>query len=87
MSFLAPKALWISGIKLFESFCNLFFLLTINNLDVPGSSDSKESAFNAGDRSSIPGSGRSPGEENSYPTPVFLPGESPWTHKPGKLHD
>ena len=24
----------------------------------------------------IPGSRRSPGEANSYPTPVFLPGES-----------
>ena len=30
----------------------------------PGGSDSKESAFNAGDLGSIPGSGRSPGEEN-----------------------
>ena len=44
---------------------------------------------NAGDL--IPGSGRSPGEENGYPTPVFLPGKSngqrglvgytPWSHK------
>ena len=30
-------------------------------------SDSKECACNAGDPSSIPGSGRSPGEGNSYP--------------------
>ena len=30
----------------------------------PGGSDSKESACNAGDLGSIPGSGRSPGEEN-----------------------
>ena len=34
------------------------------NLDVPGGSDSKKSACNAGDAGSIPGSGRSPGEEN-----------------------
>ena len=43
----------------------------------PGGSDGKESACNAGDRGSIPGLGRSPGEGNGYPpTPVFLPGES-----------
>ena len=33
----------------------------------PGGSDSKESACNAGDPDSIPGSGRSPGEGNGYP--------------------
>ena len=33
----------------------------------PGGSDSKQSACNAGDPGSVPGSGRSPGEENEYP--------------------
>ena len=33
----------------------------------PGGSVSKESACNAGDPSSIPGLGRSPGEENDDP--------------------
>ena len=33
----------------------------------PGSSDSKESACNAEDPGSIPGSGKSPGEENGNP--------------------
>ena len=33
----------------------------------PGGSDSKESAYNAGDLGSIPGLGRSPGEGNGYP--------------------
>ena len=33
----------------------------------PGSSDGKESACNAGDPDSIPGSGRSPGEGNGTP--------------------
>ena len=33
----------------------------------PDGSDSKESACNAGDPGSIPGSGRSPGERNGYP--------------------
>ena len=42
----------------------------------PGGSDRKESACNAGDPALIPGWGRSPGEGNGDPTPVFLPGES-----------
>ena len=42
----------------------------------------KESACNAGDLGSIPGLGRSPGGGHS---PVFLPGESPWTEEPGGL--
>ena len=33
----------------------------------PGGSDGKESTCNAGDLSSILGSGRSPGERNGYP--------------------
>ena len=33
----------------------------------PGGSDGKESAYNAGDPGSIPGSGRSPGEGNGNP--------------------
>ena len=32
----------------------------------PGGSDGKESAWNAKDSGSIPGLGRSPGEENGY---------------------
>ena len=52
----------------------------------PGGSDSKESACNAED----PGEGRSPGEGNGNPFPVFLPGDthgqslvgySPWVCK------
>ena len=49
---------------------------------------SKVLASNSGDLGSIPGSGRSPGEENGNPTPVLLPrkfhgwrslvGYSPW---------
>ena len=37
------------------------------SLSFPGGSDSKESAYNAGDLSSFPGSGRSPGGGNGYP--------------------
>ena len=35
--------------------------------DFPGGSDSKASAYNAGDPGSTPGSGRSPGEGNGNP--------------------
>ena len=40
----------------------------------PGDSDGKESAYNAGDLGSIPGSRRSPGEGNGNQL-QFLPGE------------
>ena len=36
-------------------------------MNFPGSSDGKESACNTRDLSLIPGSGRSPGEENGDP--------------------
>ena len=44
--------------------------------DFTGGSDGKASACNVGDPGSTPGSGRSPGEGNGQPTPVFLPGKS-----------
>ena len=57
----------------------------------PHGSDGKESACNVGDLASIPGLGRSPGEEKWQSTPVFLPreshgqrnqaGYSQWDHK------
>ena len=42
----------------------------------PGGSEGKVSACNAGDLSSIPGSGRSPWRRKWQPTPVLLPGKS-----------
>ena len=45
----------------------------------PGASDSKESACNVGDLGSIPW------RRTWQPTPVFLPGESPWKEEPGGL--
>ena len=41
-----------------------------------GSSDGKESTYDAGDLGSIPGLGRLPWRRKWQPTPVFLPGES-----------
>ena len=45
-----------------------FTLLVVKNLPAK--------AGDEGDMGSIPGLGRSPGEGNWQPTPVFLPGES-----------
>ena len=42
-------------------------------LSFPGSSDGKASAYNVGDPSSIPGSGRSPGEGNGNPLQYSCP--------------
>ena len=42
----------------------------------PSGSDGKESARNAGDQGSIPGSGRSPGEGNGYPFQYSCPENS-----------
>ena len=56
----------------------------------PGGSDGKESVCNAGDLGSIPGSGRSPGKGNAYPSSILdwrfhgqksLASYSPWGHK------
>ena len=52
-------------------------------LGFPGGSVGKESACNAGDLGLVPGLGRSPGEGERLPIPVFSPGEfhglySPW---------
>ena len=46
-----------------------------NRYQIPGGSDGKESAFNAGDPGLIPGLERSPREE-WQPTLLFLPGKS-----------
>ena len=50
----------------------------------PGGSEVKASACNAGDLSSIPGLGRSPGEGKGYPLQYSGLGNSmysPWGHK------
>ena len=46
---------------------NLKALLTLYYRGFPGGSEVKSYASNAGDLGSIPGSGRSPGEENGNP--------------------
>ena len=73
-----------------------FFITALSNISnftcpkvfmgFPCGSADKGFACNVGDLGSIPGLGRSPGEGNWLPTPVFWPGEfhglySPWDHK------
>ena len=53
-------------------------------MDFPCGSAGKESACNAGDLGSIPGSGRSPGEGNGYP-PQYSCWRIPWTEEPSGL--
>ena len=63
----------------------------LESLGFPNGSDGKESACNAGDPGSFPGSGRSPGEGNGNPLQYScmenphgqrnLAGYSPWGHK------
>ena len=57
------------------------FLVVVGKL-FPCSSEGKESACKAGNLGLIPGLRRS---RAWHPTPVFLPGESPWTEEPGGL--
>ena len=45
--------------------------LWVERQDFPGGSDSKASAYNAGDPGSIPGLGRSPGEGNGNPLQYY----------------
>ena len=66
------------------SFINHFWLANCP-VGFPGGSDGKESACNAGDPGSIPGSGRSPGEGNGYPLQYSYLGNPPWTEEPGGL--
>ena len=50
-----------------------------------GSSDSKESACNAGDLVLIPGLGRSPEEGHDNPLQAILAWKIPCTKEPGRL--
>ena len=58
---------------------------TVNFPIFPGGSDSKESAFSAGDQGLIPESGRSPGEGSGNRILQLLAWKTPWTEAPGGL--
>ena len=52
------------------------FRNTPSSKGFPGGPADKESACNAGDLGLIPELGRSPGEGNWLPSPIFWPGET-----------
>ena len=52
-------------------FYKSYSIKVIMDPDFPGGSNGKESACNAGDHGSIPGSGKSPGEGNGNPLQCF----------------
>ena len=57
----------------------LSLLLHSAYCDFPGSSGGKESTYNVGYLGFDPWVGKIPWRRACQPTPVFLPGESPWT--------
>ena len=90
----APQAPPSMGFSRQEYWSGVFFTskkVLIMNLSrgFPGRSDSKESTCNTGDLGSIPGFdswvGKIPWRRAWQPTPVLLPGESPWTEETGGL--
>ena len=68
------KNVYTAIIKYFRKECRQIHLLAYSLYanSLPDSSVGKESACNAGDPGSIPGLGRSTGEKDRLPTPVFL---------------
>ena len=67
------------GFSAYDDFCGA------NGL--PWWLSSKENTCSAGDTGSIPGSGRSPGEENTATHSSILAWRISWTEKPGRLHN
>ena len=65
--------------------CILDYVIDLLLMGFPGGSDGKESACNAGDPDSIPGSGRSP-EKGMDAHFSILAWRIPRTKKPGGLH-
>ena len=64
--------------------CLSDFHFTYTYMGFPGGSDSKEFACNAGDQGSIPGSGRSPGEDMATHSSI-LTWRIPWIEESGRL--
>ena len=63
----------------------IFFCGSSAILGFPCGSDGKESTCKAGDPGFDPWVGKIPWRGAWQPTPVFLPGEFPWTEEPGGL--
>ena len=96
-NFTSKGLLFISDPRLlsFKFFHSVICTCPFTCVGSPRGLDAKESACNAGDLGSIPGSGRSPGKRKWQPTPVFLLGKShgqkslvgysPWGHKESEM--
>ena len=65
--------------------CEEWDMLELTDTGFPCGSDSKESTCDTRDVSSIPGSGRSPGEGNGYPLQYPFAWRIPWREEPGGL--
>ena len=61
-----------------------FYGTLLNSVGFPGHSVVKNPPVNAGDVSSTPGSGRSPGEGNGNPLQYSCLG-NPWTEEPDRI--
>ena len=81
--------LYIHGIAKNQTQFRDFHFTSGSCLGFPGGSDDKESACSVGDLALVTGFdpwvGIIPWRRPRQPTPVFLPGESPWTEEPGGL--
>ena len=65
--------------------CQIFYVYIFTVLGFLDGSDGKESACNAGDKGSVPGSGRSPGGGMATHFST-LARRIPWIEEPGRLH-
>ena len=66
-----------------EEFLSLIYIFLMGFTYRP---EGKKSACNGGELSLTPRLGKSPGGGDGWqPTPVILPGESPWKEEPGRL--
>ena len=70
--------------QLGSGFCFFFQTLSLSFGDFPGGSDDKESACNVGNRGSIRGLGRSPGEGQATHSSI-LAWRIPGAEEPGRL--
>ena len=78
---------WKMNIPYFPSPYSLR-VATINNLGFPGGASGKEPTCQCRRHKRLrsdPWVGKIPWRGKRQPTPVFLPGESPWTEEPGGL--
>ena len=77
-------AWWTTVHRVAKIWTQLKWLSAHYYISFPGGSDGKESACNAEDLGSIPGSGRSPGDGNGYHSSILV-WRIPWTEEPGGL--